>query len=92
VLPPIRGDVFDCRGADLCPDLATRCHVNRIKSPQADAGAMTTNQCACLNKDIGCYLNDLHAIENGIERLLSGGKPARSRSVLERESSLTFDR
>ena len=43
------------------------------------------------NKDIGCHLNDLHTIENGIERLLRGGKPARSDGVLERESSLTFD-
>lgn len=38
VLPSIFGDVFDCRGADLCSDLATRCHMNRINSPQADAG------------------------------------------------------
>ena len=43
VLPLVRGDVFDCHAADLCADLATRCHVNRIKSPQADAGTMTTN-------------------------------------------------
>lgn len=74
------------------PDLATSCYVNRIKSPQAEAGTMTTNQCACQNKDSGCYLNDLHTTEDRIERLLGGGKPARSRSVLEREPRLTFDR
>ena len=43
VLPPVRGDVFDRAGADLCPNLTTRCHMNRIKSPQADSGTMATN-------------------------------------------------
>jgi hypothetical protein len=43
MLSPIRGDVFDRAGAYLCPNLAARCHVNRIKRPQADSGTMTTN-------------------------------------------------
>jgi hypothetical protein len=43
--------MYSIAATPTCPDLATRCHVNHIKSPQADAGAMTTDQCACLNKD-----------------------------------------
>ena len=43
VLPPIRGDALDCASADLCANLATRCHVNCIKSPQPDSGTMATN-------------------------------------------------
>jgi len=53
---------------------------------------MTANQGTRLNKDTGCYLNNQRSIKNGIERLLSGGKPTRSRSVLKGESSLAFDR
>jgi hypothetical protein len=43
VLPSTSGDVFNRTPADLPSNFATRCNVNRIKSPQANSGTMTTN-------------------------------------------------